>query len=141
MTALRVTRRGALAGLAAVATVPFVRGVRAQGAAAHGLSMFGDLKYPPDFAHFDYVDPLAPKGGTFSQIASSFAYNQNPSTFNTLNMFVLRGDSPVGLESTFASLMARAWDEPDAMYGLAARAVSSEDGGRTVPWTSFSSHC
>ena len=29
----------------------------------HGLSLFGDLKYPPDFKHFDYVNPAAPKGG------------------------------------------------------------------------------
>src|SRR5438093_2583832 len=34
----------------------------------HGLSAFGDLKYPASFTHLDYVDPLAPKGGTFSQV-------------------------------------------------------------------------
>ena len=36
----------------------------AQDAAKHGLSLFGDLKYPADFKHFDYVNPDAPKGGT-----------------------------------------------------------------------------
>ena len=30
----------------------------------HGLSVFGDLKYGPEFTHFDYVRPDAPKGGT-----------------------------------------------------------------------------
>ncbi len=34
----------------------------------HGISDFGDLKYPADFKHFDYVNPDAPKGGIFSQI-------------------------------------------------------------------------
>ena len=36
----------------------------------HGISGFGDLKYPRDFRHFDYVDPDAPKGGVFSQIGA-----------------------------------------------------------------------
>ena len=29
----------------------------------HGFSMFGELKYPPDYTHFDYLNPDAPKGG------------------------------------------------------------------------------
>ena len=33
---------------------------------AHGISAFGDLKYPEGFPHFDYVNPNAPRGGTFS---------------------------------------------------------------------------
>ena len=47
----------------------------------HGLSIFGDLKYPADFGHLDYVDPNAPKGGMFSQIGPSGMYNQNLLTF------------------------------------------------------------
>jgi microcin C transport system substrate-binding protein len=89
----------------------------------HGLSIFGDLKYSADFRHFDYVDPNAPKGGMFSQIGPSGMYNQNLLTFNSLNAFILRGDAAQGMELTFATLMARALDEPDAVYGLAARAV------------------
>jgi microcin C transport system substrate-binding protein len=89
----------------------------------HGISAFGDLKYPPDFRHFDYVDPHAPKGGVFSQIGPNRQYNQNFLTFNTLNSYILKGDAAQGMQLTFASLMARAEDEPDAMYGLAARAV------------------
>ena len=50
-------------------------------------------------------------------------FNQNFLTFNSLNSYILRGDAAQGMELTFASLMARASDEPDAMYGLAARAV------------------
>jgi len=89
----------------------------------HGISGFGDLKYPPDFAHLDYVDPNAPKGGTFSQSVVTRGYNGSFLTFNSLNSFILKGDGAIGMELTFASLMARATDEPDAMYGYAARAV------------------
>jgi microcin C transport system substrate-binding protein len=95
----------------------------------HGMSAFGELKYPADFAHFDYVDPLAPKGGAFSQIGPATLYNQSGLTFNTLNSFILRGDAAQGMETTFATLMTRADDEPDSMYGYAARGVRiSEDG-------------
>jgi microcin C transport system substrate-binding protein len=95
----------------------------------HGLSAFGDLAYPPDFAHFRYVNPSAPKGGAFSQIGPDRLYNQNFLTFNSLNTFILKGDAAQGMELTFASLMARSGDEPDAMYGLAAEKVRrSADG-------------
>jgi microcin C transport system substrate-binding protein len=97
----------------------------------HGMSSFGDLKYPADFAHFDFVDPKAPKGGAFSQIGPGTIYNQNSQTFNSLNSYILRGDAAQGMELTFASLMARAEDEPDAMYGLAARAVRISTDGLT----------
>ena len=43
----------------------------------HGLSVFGDLKYGPDFTQFDYVNRLAPKGGTFSFQAPYWYFNQN----------------------------------------------------------------
>ena len=95
------------------------------------MSAFGDLKYPADFKHFDYVDPNAPKGGVFSQIGPSRAFNQNFLTFNSLNSYILKGDAAQGMELTFASLMARAADEPDAMYGLAARAVRISADGLT----------
>ena len=82
---------------------------------SHGLSAFGDLAYPPDFAHFSYVNPQAPKGGIFSQIGPDRIYNQNFLTFNSLNTFILKGDAAQGMELTFASLMVRSGDEPDAM--------------------------
>jgi microcin C transport system substrate-binding protein len=95
----------------------------------HGISAFGDLKYPADFPHFDYVNPDAPKGGVFSQIGPTKEFNQNFLTFNSLNSFILKGDAAQGMEWTFASLMARAEDEPDAMYGFAADKVHiSADG-------------
>ncbi|PWT90105.1 MAG: hypothetical protein C5B56_05995 [Proteobacteria bacterium] len=97
----------------------------------HGISAFGDLKYPADFRNFDYVDPNAPKGGMFSQIGPSALFNQNLLTFNSLNSFILKGDAAQGMQLTFASLMARAIDEPDAMYGFAARAVRVAPDGLT----------
>ncbi len=101
----------------------------ADGVEVHGISGFGDLKYPRDFRHFDFVDPKAPKGGVFSQIGPSRQYNQNFLTFNSLNSYILRGDAAQGMELTFATLMASASDEPDAMYGFAASAVRiSPDG-------------
>jgi microcin C transport system substrate-binding protein len=99
--------------------------------ARHGLSAFGDLKYAADFAHLDYVDPNAPKGGSFSQIGPNTIFNQNALTFNSLNSYILRGDAAQGMELTFATLMARALDEPDAMYGLAARSVQISPDGTT----------
>jgi microcin C transport system substrate-binding protein len=89
----------------------------------HGLSVFGDLKYPPDFHHFDYVNPAAPKGGVFSTIPSVKSNNQSYQTFNSLNAYILKGEGAQGMDLTFTALMTRAGDEPDAMYGLAARSV------------------
>jgi microcin C transport system substrate-binding protein len=93
------------------------------GAEVHGLSVFGDLKYPAGFQHFDYVNLAAPKGGVFSTIPSTRTYNQSYFTFNSLNAFILKGEGAQGMDLAFATLMARAGDEPDAMYGLAAKSV------------------
>lgn len=95
----------------------------------HGISAFGDLKYPPDFPHYDYVNPNAPKGGTFSLVGTNRQFNQNFLTFNSLNSYILRGDAALGMERTFASLMVSASDEPDSMYGLAAQSVEISDDG------------
>jgi microcin C transport system substrate-binding protein len=98
---------------------------------SHGMSAFGDLRYPADFKQFEYVDPAAPKGGVFSQIGASRQLNQNFLTFNSLNGFILKGEGALGIERTFATLMERAWDEPDAMYGFVARSVRVSDNGST----------
>jgi microcin C transport system substrate-binding protein len=94
------------------------------GAEVHGLSVFGDLKYPADFHHFDYVNLSAPKGGLFSTIPSVRTNNQSYQTFNSLNAFILKGEGAQGMDLNFATLMARAGDEPDAVYGLAAKSVT-----------------
>jgi microcin C transport system substrate-binding protein len=119
-----VTRRDTLIlGAAALTSVIAPVAEAAEGPKRHGISAFGDLKYPADFKQFDYVNPNAPKGGVFSHVAPSRIFNQNLLTFNSLNSFILKGDAAQGMELTFASLMTRAQDEPDAMYGLAAHAV------------------
>lgn len=93
----------------------------------HGLSIFGDLKYPPDFQHFDYVNPDAPKGGRVAQIGSA-----GRTTFDSFNDFILKGDRAQGLELLYDSLMVRAFDEPDAVYGLIAKSADVAADKRSV---------
>jgi microcin C transport system substrate-binding protein len=131
MDACDVTRRDTLVlGAGALASI-VVPAAAQEGPARHGMSAFGDLKYPADFKHFDYVDPNAPKGGMFSQVGPTRLYNQNFLTFNSLNSFILKGDGAQGMELTFASLMTVAEDEPDGLYGLAAPAVQISADGLT----------
>src|SRR5882724_2344450 len=119
-----VTRRDALAIGAAALAGGFARPtLAADETETHGISSFGDLKYSADFQHLEYVNVNAPKGGAFSQIGPSRQYNQNFLTFNSLNSYILKGDAAQGMQLTFATLMQGSGDEPDAMYGLAARAV------------------
>lgn len=96
----------------------------ATGTKLHGLSAFGDLKYKPDFAHFDYVNPDAPKGGQMNFAPPNATLNQSFLTFNTLNSLVLKGEAPPRTELCFDSLMTSALDEPDAVYGLLAETVT-----------------
>lgn len=127
----RFSRRAflALSGAAAAASLYASKGFAANppGLPVHGLSAFGDLKYAPDFTHFDYVNPDAPKGGTLNFSPPNWVFNQNPLTFNTLNFLVPRGDAPPRIELCFDSLMVRAIDEPDAIYGLLAESVLISD--------------
>jgi microcin C transport system substrate-binding protein len=147
-TSRSIRRREALFYIGAAAALPALaqRSARAQadGAAAapegsgdpkafgperHGLSAFGELRYAADFPHFAYVRADAPKAGVFSHIPSTTAFNQSLTTFNTLNAYILKGDGAQGMALTFDALMARAADEPDALYGLVAQSVAvSEDG-------------
>src|SRR5689334_24420760 len=100
-------------------------GVAADG--RHGLSAFGDLKYPADFAHFGWVNPDAPKGGRLSTIGTAAL-----TTFDSFNNFILKGDPAQGLELLFDSLMTRATDEPDAVYGLVAKSAELAADGKSV---------
>ena len=132
----RISRRSVLAiGAGATASFMAPRLGIAQERESHGISAFGDLKYPADFKNFAYVNPAAPKGGRFSQMPSSYMFNQNLHTFNSLNSYVRTGDSATGMESTFATLMQRALDEPDAMYGLAASGVRISEDRQTYRFT------
>ena len=104
----------------------------AQAEPRHGMSVFGDLHYEEGFAHFSYVNPDAPKGGTFSQIGPTWILNQSPLTFDSLNSYILRGNGAMGAELTFDTLMSRSGDEPDAVYGLVARTADLADDGNSV---------
>jgi len=121
-------------GIGAVAAAQLRPAIAADGE-AHGISAFGDLKYPADFRQFDYVNVNAPKGGLFSTIPSGRAFNQSFQTFNSLNAFIFKGDGAQGMGMTFAPLMVRAGDEPDAMYGLAAKSVAISADGLTYRFT------
>ena len=81
----------------------------------HGSSLFGELKYGPDFPHFDYVNPNAPKGGLlrYGVIGS----------FDSLNLFIVKGQKAAGLGLIYDSLMTRSLDEPTSEYGLLAESV------------------
>ncbi|SNR63373.1 extracellular solute-binding protein [Puniceibacterium sediminis] len=82
---------------------------------AHGVSTFGDLKYPEGFKHWDYVNPDAPKGGEFS----TWAFG----TFDSLTPYILKGNA-ASLSSVFYdSLLTGNLDEPDSMYGLIAESL------------------
>jgi len=86
-----------------------------QGTVSYGLSMYGDLKYGPDFTHFDYATPNAPKGGDVKLAAIG--------TFDSLNPFILKGVAATGIGDTFDTLMEGSSDEPFSEYGLIAESV------------------
>jgi len=85
---------------------------------SHGIAMHGDLKYGPDFTHFDYVNPGAPKGGTLEMSGSG--------TFDTLNPFIRKG-VPAAMTSSlpYDTLMVHAQDEPFSLYGLVAERIET----------------
>ncbi|MDC7785781.1 extracellular solute-binding protein [Rhodoplanes sp. TEM] len=108
-----------LAGIAPAALAQTGGGeAPAKGAWRHGVSLFGELKYPQDFKHFDYVNPAAPKGGTVRQIAIG--------TFDNFNVVVsgVKGNLAGPVFFTYETLMTPALDEVSTEYGLLAEAVS-----------------
>jgi microcin C transport system substrate-binding protein len=93
----------------------------------HGVSLFGELRYRPGFAHFDYVNPRAPKGGVMRE--SAFG------TFDNFNLVVagVKGNLASGIDFIYDTLLAPALDEISTEYGLIAEAVSyPEDFGRAL---------
>lgn len=81
----------------------------------HGVAMHGAPKYGPDFRHFDYVNPDAPKGGTviFSAIG----------TFDSLNPYILKGVPAAGLGLVFQTLTIQSQDEPFSEYAEIAESI------------------
>lgn len=96
--------------------------------AAHGYAIWGDLKYPNGFAHFDYVRPDAPKGGELRLVS-----NLRVSTFDKYNPFTIRGNAPAYLgELMFDSLLTGAMDETGSGYGLLAEDVEVAADGMSA---------
>ena len=128
---MRLTRRsllgsGFVAGFSPVIDrfgVPMIGSAAAQGNSPerdwrHALSLFGELKYPPHFKHFDYVNPAAPKTGSARMIAFG--------TFDNFNEVVagLKGSVAIGAGMISDTLMVSSLDEVSTEYGLIAEAVS-----------------
>lgn len=100
--------------------------------AAHGVSLYGDLKYGPDFQHFDYVNPDAPKGGRINFAVIG--------TFDSLNPFIIKGDpaagmSPLHASNFYATLLDHSADEPIAAYGYIAEDVEVAPDRASVTFT------
>ena len=96
--------------------------------AAHGYALWGDLKYPAGFSHFDYVNPLAPRGGQLRLVSNSRA-----STFDKYNPFTIKGSAPSYLSDLmFDTLLAGSLDETGSGYGLLAEDVSVAADGLSV---------
>jgi microcin C transport system substrate-binding protein len=105
--------------LGALGAAPFARHAAAQDANwKHGLSLFGEPKYPPAFKHFDYVNAAAPQGGVVRQIALG--------TFDNFNLVVagVKGNLANGIALITETLTTSALDEVSTEYGLLAEAVS-----------------
>jgi len=97
----------------------------------HATSLIGEPKYPEGFAHYDYVNPDAPKGGTLHQAAVG--------TFDSLNPYIVQGVpaaglSPFGGGNLYDTLMAQSLDQAGTTYGLVAEAVSYPDD---FSWAKF----
>jgi microcin C transport system substrate-binding protein len=121
---MRLSRRSLLhTGILAAAAPALGRlapAARAQEALQwrHGLALLDEPKYPPDFKHFDYVNPSAPKGGAIRMFGGR--------TFDNLNPVVaaVKGAIAAGTGLTFQALMTEAFDEVSTMYGLLAEAAA-----------------
>jgi microcin C transport system substrate-binding protein len=93
--------------------------------AAHGYALWGDLKYPPGFSHFDYVNPQAPKKGELRLVS-----NLRVSTFDKYNPFTMKGNAPAYLSGLmFDTLLAGSQDETASGYGLLAEDVDVPPDG------------
>ena len=127
---MEITRRtiGRIAFSALASTIVSRPAFAAEQTWRHGLSLFGTLKYPAGFPHFDYVNPQAPKGGLVRQIAFG--------TFDNFNMVVagVKGSLAGSVELTSDTLMASALDEVSTEYGLLAESVSHPEDFSSVTY-------
>lgn len=82
---------------------------------SYAISKFGELKYGKDFAHLDYVNPNAPKGGEYS----TWAFG----SFDSMHPYIAKGRAALGASLQFESLMIGTSDESDSLYGLIAESL------------------
>jgi len=87
---------------------------------SHGFSEFDELKYPEGFAHFDYVNPDAPKGGELSYSAQG--------TFDSFNPYARQGRAGARSAEQYESLLVQSYDEPESYYGLIAESLEYPEG-------------
>lgn len=95
---------------------------------SHGYSYYGELSYPPDFEHFNYVNPEAPKGGEISLYA--------PGTFDSMNPYSRKGRAArlswMVYESLLGEMPASGGPAPadvyGEMYGLLAESLEYDEG-------------
>jgi microcin C transport system substrate-binding protein len=107
----RAARAGLAAGFGIVLLAATALAARAQDVTvAHGISTFGDLKYPADFTHLDYVNPDAPKGGEMSQWAFG--------GFDSMNPFSAKGRGAIGSSIMLESVLTGTLDEIGSAYCL-----------------------
>ena len=96
--------------------------------AAHGISIDGELKYPPGFTQFDYTSPEAKKGGSLTL--------HDLGSFDKMNPFTLKGIAPFGLDDlVFEPLAVSSLDEPFAAYGLIAKDIELAADRKSVTFT------
>lgn len=120
-TLLQLTAAAGAAGL----PISFPAGAHAQATEwRHGLSLFGDLKYPAGFEKFDYVNVDAPKVGR----ARLFAIG----TFDSLNPYSFKGNATGLIGQTVDTLMTTSLDEASSEYGLIAEAVKMPEDFSSV---------
>ncbi|HYD31364.1 MAG TPA: extracellular solute-binding protein [Azospirillaceae bacterium] len=82
---------------------------------SHAVAEFSTPQYSPDFGHFRYANPEAPKGGTVVLAEQG--------SFDSLNPVILRGQTPRTMGMIYDGLMVRSGDELDVLYGLIAETV------------------
>ena len=111
-----------------VCLLPYsVSSAAAETAVTHALAMHGEPKYGPEFKHFEYVNPDAPKGGDVRLHAIG--------TFDTLNPFNLKGVKAVGLGGLYDTLLTGSEDEAFTEYGLLAETVEVPEDRSWVAFT------
>lgn len=93
----------------------------------HALAMHGTPKYGPEFTHFDYVNPNAPKGGTVKQAIIG--------TFDSLNPFIIRGVAASQISLIYDTLMVGSADEAFTVYGLVAETIEVPEDRSWVAFT------